>query len=276
MKDRYNVNFNNDRIKLFTASLALGENRMSREDFNELCTKDNYYALVHSKFITEEDGIITSTPKLRELVADRYDIHFATSCSEEHSQKVMDSLLRIVPNSVLTDFHFRTAADIERDYARDISHEETRYNDNLERIREDFQREMDERRAYYEQKIADEENLQRQALLKLDYEREIEWNLVMEHALELERPMLFPDYEIALTRSELDELIDNIRTESRSIEEEREQELYIQAIEKLESIGDYEGRITIAVECVTDKYGNAELVRHELYEEITGTTQIMI
>ncbi len=276
MKDRYNVNFNNDRIKLFTASLALGENRMSREDFNEFCTKDNYYALVHSKFITEEDGIITSTPKLRELVADRYDIHFANSCSEEHSQKVMDTLLRIVPNSVLTDFHFRTAADIERDYARDISHGGTRYEENLERIRVDFQHEMDEKRAYYEQKIAEEENLQRQALLKLDYEREKESNLVMEHALELERPMLFPDYEISLTRCELDMLIDSLRAESRFIEEEHEQERYVQAIDKLDNIGDYEGRITIAVEIVTDSYGNAELVRHELYEEITGTTQIMI
>ena len=188
----------------------------------------------------------------------------------------MDSLSRIVPNSVLTDFHFRPAADIERDYARDISHGETRYEENLERIREDFQREMDEKRAYYEQKIADEENLQRQALLKLDFEREKESNLVMEHALELERPMLFPDYEIALTRSELDMLIDSLRAESRSIEEEREQERYMQAIDKLESIGDYEGRISIAVEIVTNSYGNAELVRHELYEEITGTTQIMI
>ena len=283
MKDRYSdkryrVNFNNSRIKLFTSALAISENRMSRERFDEICTKDNFYTLLHSKLIeVDEDGIISSTAKLRGIASDKYDIHFSSSCSDEHSAKVADSL-HLIPQSVLTDFHFRTANDIERDYERDLafSEGETRYEANLQKMREEFFAEQEAQRNYYEQKIAEEQNQQQQALLRLEWERAKEDDLVYAHALESDKPFLIPEIEISVTRSELHELNDNMRSELPSIEEERERDLFSESINKLENVEEFEGRITISVEIITDSYHNAEIVKHEIYEGMTGTIQIMI
>ncbi len=278
MKDkRYNVNFGNARIKEFCASLALGENRMDRERFNEICTKDNYYALLHSNYIKEEDGIITSTQKLRREIEERYDTRFSTSCSEEHSRLVSESISNLIPKSVLTSFNFRTATDIERDFTRAENLGDTSYQENLEHIRAEFHQEQERAKQEYERSLEQSRSEQERAMLQLEYARYNEENLVREHALELERPWLFPDYEVSLTRSELDELIENLRAEERTLEEEeRTKELYQDALAKLDNIPSFEGRINIYVEVTSDSYGNASIVRHEIIEEVTDTIQIIL
>ena len=277
MKDkRYNVNFGNARIKEFCASLALGENRMSRERFNEIATKDNYYALLHSNYIKEEDGIITSTQKLRREIEERYDTRFSTSCSEEHSRLVSESISNLIPKSVLTSFNFRTATDIERDFTRAENLGDTSYQENLEHIRAAFHQEQERAKQEYERSLEQSRSEQERAMLQLEYARYNEENLVREHALELERPWLFPDCEVSLTPSELEKFIENLRAEERTLEEERTKELYQDALEKLENIGNFEGRINISIEITTDSYGNAEIERHEIYEEVTDTIQIIL
>ena len=275
MNDRYKVNFSNARIKSFCATLALGENRMTRDQFDEICTKDNYYALVHSTYIKEEDGIITSTSKLRREIEERYDTRFSTSCSDEHSRLVTDSIQKLIPQSVLTTFNFRTAADIERDFTREENLEDSNYKEKLERIRNEFYEEQERAREAYERALQESRTEQERAMQELEYARSQEESLVRAHALELDRPFLFPDYEISVTRSELDEIIENLRTEETN-QEDRTKELYQEAIEKLENIPSFEGRINISVEIATDSYRNTEFVMHAIYEEVTDTIQIII
>ena len=277
MKDkRYNVNFNNARIKEFCATLALGENRMDKDRFNEICTTDNLYSLVHSHYIKVEDGIITSTQKLRREIEERYDTRFSTSCSEDHSRLVSESIGKLIPQSVLTSFNFRTAADIERDFQRTENLGDISYQKNLEQIKAQFQQEQERAKQEYERSLEQSRSEQERAMLQLEYARKQERSLVREHALELERPFLFPDYEVSVSRSELDELIENLRSEERNLEEDRTKELYQDAIEKLENIPSFEGRINISIEITTDSYGNAEIERHEIYEEVTDTIQIIL
>ncbi len=276
MNDRYKVNFSNVRIKTFCATLALGENRIMRHQFDKICTKDNYYALLHSNYIKEEDGIITSTAKLRREIEDRYDTRFSTSCSDEHSRLVTDSIQNLIPQSVLTSFNFRTAADIERDFTRAENLGDTSYQENLEHIRAEFHQEQERAKQEYERSLEQSRSEQERAMLQLEYARYNEGNLVREHALELERPWLFPDCEVSLTPSELEKFIENLRAEERTLEEERTKELYQDALEKLENIGNFEGRINISIEITTDSYGNAEIERHEIYEEVTDTIQIIL
>lgn len=277
MKDRYKVNFDNERIRIFCASISIGEGRMTLEDFKSICTRDNFYELKHSNLISVEEDIIKPTPKLRKELAERYDIHCSSSCSEEHSRLVSDSL-KLVPSDVLSNFCIETAPDVERSFVRENIITGL-YDENIELIRENFAiTQMREHNDFHERFEALENEAQK-ALLSIEHQREMARFAIREEALSMERPFLYPDYQLKLSHDQLEEYVENLRLASLETEDEDRARHYQEAAdklsEKIEDVADG-GSVTIAVEIVTDNYASLQIEMHNIYSEITGITQIFL
>lgn len=272
-KDRNKVNWNNPKTQTVVSYIQLGENRISKAEVMSLANKDIFYQLKNTGYIKETSkGLFIGTDKLHNHVKKQDGTHFSSSASQEHSQKLRDSL-SLLPQSVLERKSFKTSYDIERQFNRTVLKSQE-YKETLNMMKQNT------RSCFATLESSFEKALQR---CNSDYER---YNLKLSYLKEREmyqsqlrylsdKPYLIPDYQVSLTESERTEYIQNLEAYRDTLSEHsKAYDFYIESIDKLKKLP--AGAITLSCEVITNCYGNREVFLHEQFELFSGTPQIFL
>lgn len=111
---RYKVNFKNNRVQTVINYLQLAENKMSREDFIKLGTRDIFYQFKKSHYIQESSkGIFQATKKLRDRIEKQTGSQFGKGSSVQHSKKILE-VSKCIPKEIITNRDFKTGTEIEK------------------------------------------------------------------------------------------------------------------------------------------------------------------
>ena len=272
-KDRNKVNWNNPKTQTVVSYIQLGENRISKAEIMSLANKDIFYQLMNTGYIKETSkGLFIGTDKLHNHVKKQDGTHFSSSASQEHSQKLRDSL-SLLPQSVLERKSFKTSYDIERQFNRTVLKSQE-YKETLNMMKQNT------RSCLATLESSFEKSLQR---CNSDYER---YNLKLSYLKEKEmyqsqlcylsdKSYLIPDYQVSLTEAERAEYIQNLEAYRDTLSEHsKAYDIYTESIEKLKSLP--AGAITLSCEVITNCYGNREMFLHEQFELFSGTPQIFL
>lgn len=272
-KDRNKVNWNNPKVQAVVSFIQLGENRITRAEIIGLANKDIFYQLKNTGYIKETSkGLFIGTDKLHNHVKKQDGTHFSSSASQEHSQKLRDSL-SLLPQSVLERKSFKTSYDIERQFNRTVLKSQE-YKETLNMMKQNT------RSCLATLESSFEKALQR---CNSDYER---YNLKLSYLKEKEmyqsqlgylsdKPYLIPDYQVSLTESERTEYKQNLEAYRDTLSEHsKAYDIYTESIHKLKNLP--AGAITLSCEVITNCYGNREMFLHEQFELFSGTPQIFL
>lgn len=272
-KDRNKVNWNNPKTQTVVSYIQLGENRISKAEILSLANKDIFYQLKNTGYIKETSkGLFIGTDKLHNHVKKQDGTHFSSSASQEHSQKLRDSL-SLLPQSVIERKAFKTSYDIEKQFNRTVLKSQE-YKETLNMMKQNT------RSCLATLESSFEKALQR---CNSDYER---YNLKLSYLKEREmyqsqlgylsdKPYLIPDYQVSLTEAERAEYIQNLEAYRDTLSEHsKAYDIYIESIDKLKS--QPAGAITLSCEVITNCYGNREMFLHEQFELFSGTPQIFL
>lgn len=274
--NRYSVNFASAKVQTVCSRLALGENRLTRDDFLRTATKDIYYEMKHSGYIEEKEGIVSATSKLKNHMDQTYGIQFSSSASSEHSQKLQDSL-KLIPAETIRLHDFSTAPMIQARLNAELAADNSTFRANLEQLRTDYRTEIQEAQELRRHELALTSSRAEYAIKALQYNSDAEHEERMLNILEQDKPYLTPDYEIKLNEDTLSEFISNLRNAAETEDDMHQAELYETAADKLETVEiDAGGTVTVSVEVITDAYGNLELSEHEVYEICSEQVQIFL
>ena len=268
---RYEVNFKSDRVKKIISHLELAENRMSKQQFDCLGTKDVYYQLLHSGYIKREGDLIMGTPKLHKYVKHHYSTSFSSSCSKEHSQGI-SKVLNFVPDSTLLRRSYSTSTDIEKSFKRYMKKEQgqAKMDAMKYQLKTDLTN-IDKAHLLYRQSShSDAEAFNETLHYKKERER------CLSH-LELfkDTPYLIPDMQLRFTEDEYHSFCDELR-EYTNLLSGQEREIYDNALYTLENLEVPSGGITINLEIITNTYMEREFYRHMVFEQLSGTPQIYL
>ena len=269
--NRYEVNFKSDKVKKIISHLELAENRMSKQQFDSLGTKDIYYQLLHSGYIKREGDLIMGTNKLHKYVKHHHSTSFSSSCSREHSQGI-SKVLNLVPDSTLLRRGYSTSTDIEKSFKRYMKGEEGQAK--MEAMRYQLQTDLaniDKAHLLYRQSPHSDTEAFNETL---HYKKEREKCL---NHLELFRdtPYLIPDMQLRFTEDEYQSFCDELR-EYTNLLSGQEREIYDNALYTLEHLEVGSGGITINFEIITNTYMERELYRHTVFEQLSDTPQIYL
>lgn len=277
-RKRNQVNWSNPKVKNVVSFLALAENRMEKKDIFAIGNKDIFYQLKNSGYIKETaKDVFIGTNKLlkREKASDGR--LFSSSSSMEHSEAVKKTLY-LLPKQVIEQKHFHTAKEIEKQfnqkqkntalYQHELSvmqHDCKRKLSNLQRAHKDFfEVNHSAVECFYE---------------TVSYNKQSEELFQQLRILE-DKPYLTPDYQITLTKSELNEYLETLHQYTDTLEPySKERAVYSDAVNKLtehfSQLGETEC-LTLNVEIITNSYGNRELIMHQNFEHFSNTPQIFL
>jgi len=91
------------------------------------------------------------------------------------------------------------------------------------------------------------------------------------------KPYLVPDYQITLTREELDIYTDRLETCLNELSQDsRQYDFYYESIQKLRGLERNQTEYTINVEITTNSYKEREIELHRNFEVLSNTTQIFL
>lgn len=272
-KDRNKVNWNNPKTQTVVSYIQLGENRITKAEIMSLANKDIYYQLRNSGYIKEtEKGHFTGTQKLHTHITKQDGIHFSSSGSREHAQKLRDSL-SLLPQSVLERKAFKTSYDIERQFNRTVLKSQE-YKETLNMMKQNTRSCLATLESSFEKALQRCNSDYERYNLKLSYLKEKEMYQSQLDYLS-DKPYLIPDYQVSLTEAERAEYIQNLEAYRDTLSEHsKAYDIYTESIDKLKSLP--AGAITLSCEVITNCYGNREMFLHEQFELFSGTPQIFL
>lgn len=268
---RYEVNFQNPKVKKIISHLELAENRISKQQFDFLGTKDIYYQLLHGGYIKKQGNLIVGTNKLHKYVANHYSTHFSSSCSSEHAMGI-SKVLNLVPESTLLRRSYSTSSDIEKSFKRYVKGKEG--HAKLDALKTNLQTSLAQidknHRDYCKITRTDTEAFNE----TLHYKKEREQCL---SHLELfkDAPYLIPDMQLRFTPDEYHTFYNELR-EYTSLLSGNDRDIYDKALTRLESLDVPNEGITINIEIITNSYMERELYRHKVFEQLSGVPQIYL
>ena len=272
-KDRNKVNWNNPKIQSVVSYLQLGENRITKTEIMNLANKDIFYQFKNSGYIKESSkGLFIGTNKLHNHVKKQDGTHFSSSASQEHSQKLRDSL-SLLPQSVLERKSFKTSYDIESQFNRTVLKSQE-YKETLNIMKQNTRSCLATLESSFEKALQRCNSDYERYNLKLSYLKEKEMYQSQLSYLS-DKPYLIPDYQVSLTEAERAEYIQNLEAYRDTLSEHsKAYDIYTESIEKLKSLP--AGAITLSCEVITNCYGNREMFLHEQFELFSGTPQIFL
>lgn len=272
-RDRNKVNWNNPKTQTVISFIQLGENRITKAEIMSLANKDIFYQLKNTGYIKETSkGMFIGTDKLHNHIKKQVGTHFSSSASQEHSQKLRDSL-SLLPKSVLERKAFKTSYDIEKQFNRTVLKSQE-YKESLNMMKQNTRSCLATLEASYDKVLQRCNSDYERYNLRLSYLKERE--MYQSHLGYLsDKPYLIPDYQVSLTAEEREQYIQNlVEYRDTLIDNSRAYDIYTESIDKLKSLP--AGAITLSCEVITNCYGNREMFLHEQFELFSGTPQIFL
>lgn len=272
---RNNVNFSNPKVQTILTYIQLGENRISKNEIFEIGTKDIFYQLRQNNLIKEQGkGNYVGTSKLHNYISKRDGTHFASSGSSRHSAKVRESL-SFIPKSVLQRRSYKSSYDVERDFAK-TTLGTRQYERDLEELKQNYRNRLDDLERGHIERLKASYSSSKRYLEDLDYIKAKSAYLSRIDLLE-EKAYLVPDYQITLTRDELETYISNLESYLEELQTDIPRyDLYSDSISKLRGLDRDQEEYTINIEITTNSYKEREMELHRNFEVLSHTTQIFL
>lgn len=276
-KGNKNLNLRNPSQIEVIRSFSLCEGRMSKDDILSVGTKDIFYQMKNNGFIKEivkGSGVYKATGKLQNLSAKHLGSDFGIGCSNKHSQVILKSK-DLIPKSIIEDCRFNTGNEIKKQMQQFKESEE--YRQRLETLKHENIRQKESAYIQYQDVIASGTKTQ---MLKaeLAYKDTIDALNKRAEILDGGNPLFLPDYSVKATREELQEMLCSMQEcLNRDDMSDRETAYMQENTEKLqELIGTMESVATVYLEAVTNHYGQMEMEKHLIFEQMTGNTVLYV
>ena len=276
-KGNKNLNLRNPRQIEVIRSFSLCEGRMTKEDILSVGTKDIFYQMKNNGFIKETvkgSGVYKATGKLQNLSAKHLGSDFGIGCSNKHSQVILKSK-DLIPKSIIEDCRFNTGNEIKKQMQQFKESEE--YRQRLETLK--HQNIQQKEVAYMQYQDVMSVGIKAQILQsELAYKNLMDALNRRGEILDSDNPLYLPDYSITATREELQEMLYSIQEcLNRDDMSERETAYMQENTEKLqELISTVETVAIVYFEAVTNHYGQMEMEKHLIFEQMTGNTVLYV
>lgn len=268
---RYNVNFKNNRVQTVINYLQLAENKMSREDFIKLGTKDIFYQFKKNNYIQESSkGIFQATKKLRDKIEKQTGSQFGKGSSVQHSKKILEVSKRI-PKEIITNRDFKTGTEIEKRFNQFKSTGEYKYR--IEAMLKSYIDKIESlnQHHFYVQNsntISSREKLKE----NVNYHSAL-YGLERSASILKDNPCSIPDFCFNATRGQAEQFIENLKDWGVSTHTNTDK-----AISTIKQILETstEQVFNLQIEIITNSYGSVDMERHYNFETITNTKVIYI
>lgn len=268
---RSKVNFQNPKVKAVIRTLELSENRITRQAFMEIGTKDIFYQMKAAGYLTESSkGIYKASPKLISKMEKDYKESFGRSSSPAHSEKINQSL-KLLPSSVIAERNFQTGKELEEAFSK-FQKTDT-YKEALQNRFEEIRQAKENLETYHNQMSQSNESPEAKIEEDLFFRRQND-NLNRSLAILDNQPCHSPDYSFSCTYEESQFYLEQLETYRESFSPfSKEESIYTKAISKMSSLlstyhpGD---TITWNIEIITNSYGAVDMEQHANYELLTG------
>ena len=276
-KSSKNLNLRNPRQIEVIRSFSLCEGRMSKEDILSVGTKDIFYQMKNNGFIKETvkgSGVYKATGKLQNLSAKHLGSDFGIGCSNKHSQVILKSK-DLIPKSIIEDCRFNTGNEIKKQMQQFKESEE--YRQHLETLKHENIRQKEVAYIQYQDVIASGTKTQ-MLQAELAYKDTMDALNKRAEILDGGNPLFLPDYSVKATREELQEMLCSMQEcLNRDDMSDRETAYMQENTEKLqELISTMESVATVYFEAVTNHYGQMEMEKHLIFEQMTGNTVLYV
>lgn len=269
--NRYKVNFQSIRVQTVVNYLQLAENKMSREDFIKMGTRDIFYQLKKNNYIQESGkGIFQATKKLRDKVEKQTGSQFGKGSSVQHSKKILE-VSKCIPKEIIQNRQFKTGTEIEKKFNQFKSSEE--YNHRIELMQKNYIDKIESlnKRHFFVQNsniVSEREKLQE----NIGFHSTL-YGLERSMDILKDNPCSIPDYTFTATREQAEQFIENLKDWGANTHTNTDS-----AISTIKQILETstEQVLELQIEIITNNYGQVDMERHYNYETVTNTKVIYI
>lgn len=278
-KKKEKLNLNNKKQLEIIRHLHLSEGKMSRQDIIGLSNKEIFYRMKRLNYIEEtkkNSGIFRATKKLKQLSADLDGERYTNGCSSKHSKKILDTVRSYIPKEVIEEKRFQSGTALRKEM------EEFKQSPQYERklgemLKENLNQKQKIEECYH-QKLVEADTQAQRLQAEIDYRYEMERNHFQGEILRSDTPVFIPDFSITLSRTELEEVYENMREREEGLGFGKEKDFLSINLQKMEEMIRVmtEPIIEIYWEVVMNSYGRAELQRHINYEYVLNREVLYI